>query len=172
MKHASINKNNMLDVKPLIADEGQKFTLCLEQELSPNLIGNNPYKFLGFAKLDATAVYSDGAVNIEGSLIVPMEYICSRCGANFKQNLFIEVCEKVLDGNSDGEHFEIRGDKIDVFEMINELVASNIPNSVLCKEDCKGICQICGKNKNEEDCECEISVGANNPFGLLKDKIN
>ena len=172
MKHASINKNNMLDVKPLIAAESVKFKLCLEQELTPNLVGNNPYQFLGFAKLDATAVYLENAVQIDGEIVVPMQFLCSRCGALFKQNLFIEVSEKVLDNANDGEHFNFSGDEVDVGKIINEIVASNIPSVALCREDCKGICPVCGKNKNEENCSCEQNLKAFSPFSCLKDKIN
>ena len=41
----------------------------------------------------------------------------------------------------------------------NELVYSEIlvnwPLRVLCKEDCKGICSICGKNLNHGTCDCD-----------------
>ena len=41
--------------------------------------------------------------------------------------------------------------------IVNEILI-NWPAKVLCKEDCKGICPVCGKNRNEEDCDCDTLV--------------
>ena len=172
MKHASINSENMLDVKLLIASLNQKFSISLEQELDNALIGNNPYSFEGNAKLDATVCYNGSDIELVGSITVPMKFLCSRCGAPFKQNLFIEVGETIKDNVNDGEHFVANCDLINFGDIIRQLVALNMPSSVLCKEDCKGICPVCGKNKNEDNCSCQAFGGANNPFSCLKDKFN
>ena len=34
----------------------------------------------------------------------------------------------------------------------------NWPAKVLCGEDCKGICPVCGANRNEKDCGCDTVV--------------
>ena len=41
--------------------------------------------------------------------------------------------------------------------IVNE-VLMNWPVKVLCKEDCKGICPVCGANRNEKDCGCDTVV--------------
>ena len=42
---------------------------------------------------------------------------------------------------------------------LDEVVISDIilhyPQKFLCSEDCKGLCPVCGKNRNEGDCGCE-----------------
>ena len=32
------------------------------------------------------------------------------------------------------------------------------PTSVLCSDDCKGICDVCGVDRNEASCECVVVV--------------
>lgn len=39
-------------------------------------------------------------------------------------------------------------------QYIIENLIVNIPMQILCKEDCKGICQQCGTNRNEASCDC------------------
>ncbi|MCR5545166.1 MAG: DUF177 domain-containing protein [Lachnospiraceae bacterium] len=41
--------------------------------------------------------------------------------------------------------------------VVNEILV-NWPAKVLCKEDCKGICPVCGKNRNLEECDCDTFV--------------
>ncbi len=43
---------------------------------------------------------------------------------------------------------------------------------VLCKEDCKGLCSICGIDKNETDCNCSVSTNNTVWEPLLKLKEN
>lgn len=32
----------------------------------------------------------------------------------------------------------------------------SIPVAQLCKDNCRGLCPVCGKNKNKEKCDCKI----------------
>ncbi|WP_027881820.1 YceD family protein [Meiothermus rufus] len=36
--------------------------------------------------------------------------------------------------------------------ILSEAFALELPYTVLCKEDCKGLCPVCGTNRNEVDC--------------------
>jgi DUF177 domain-containing protein len=63
---------------------------------------------------------------------------------------------------------ELSGDDLDlsVFDgetiVIDDLVAEELvlglPDHVLCKEDCKGMCAVCGSDKNLVDCGCETQA--------------
>jgi len=47
------------------------------------------------------------------------------------------------------------------FIVIDEDVRENVllgePTKFLCSEDCKGLCLVCGKNRNHEQCDCSDS---------------
>ncbi len=47
----------------------------------------------------------------------------------------------------------------DIILMWSKLLYNEIlvgwPMKVLCSEDCKGICSVCGQNLNEGSCDCE-----------------
>lgn len=44
---------------------------------------------------------------------------------------------------------------IDIDELVREQVLLALPARALCTEDCKGLCQLCGANRNDNPCECE-----------------
>ncbi len=57
---------------------------------------------------------------------------------------------------------------IDIDELVREQVLLNLPSRALCTEDCKGLCPVCGANRNEKPCECE-SENTDPRWKALKD---
>ena len=47
------------------------------------------------------------------------------------------------------------GDAIDVDALVTEELLLAAPDHLLCDEACKGMCAVCGVNKNIADCTCE-----------------
>ena len=47
------------------------------------------------------------------------------------------------------------GEALDIDELVKEELLLAIPDQVLCTESCKGICAVCGVNRNSTDCGCE-----------------
>ena len=43
---------------------------------------------------------------------------------------------------------------IDISDDIRQMILLSIPLKLLCNEDCKGLCPKCGKNRNNEQCDC------------------
>lgn len=50
---------------------------------------------------------------------------------------------------------EAHGEELDTAPLVAEMVQLEQPMRPLCREDCRGICPICGSDRNEADCECE-----------------
>jgi uncharacterized metal-binding protein YceD (DUF177 family) len=61
-------------------------------------------------------------------------------------------------GEPDGAVDVIRIDpfkaEIDMAPYIWETMILNLPERVLCAEGCRGLCPVCGANRNEKDCGC------------------
>ncbi|MFG6368716.1 MAG: DUF177 domain-containing protein [Lachnospiraceae bacterium] len=65
----------------------------------------------------------------------------------------------------------IEGYHLNVDELINNELLLNWPMKILCKEDCKGICKICGKNLNDGECGCDDFV-PDPRMAVIKDLFN
>jgi DUF177 domain-containing protein len=59
-------------------------------------------------------------------------------------------------GDADREYFD--GHTIDLDPIVREQVLLALPVSVVCKDDCKGLCPKCGQDLNEAECGCERKV--------------
>lgn len=63
-------------------------------------------------------------------------------------------------GDNDGDLSSelIEGYHLNVDELVNNELLLEWPMKVLCKEECRGICKVCGKNQNDGECGCDDFV--------------
>jgi uncharacterized protein len=53
----------------------------------------------------------------------------------------------------------IKGEEVDVDEVIREQIYLSLPMKSLCGESCLGLCPICGGNLNKGKCRCQREYG-------------
>lgn len=98
---------------------------------------------------------------IETEVDVTIEIPCDRCLTPVAEAFHIEVTREVPIGEredavEDEDEFDyVDGFNLDVDRLIYGEILVNWPTKVLCKEDCKGICRICGANLNTQTCDCQ-----------------
>lgn len=63
------------------------------------------------------------------------------------------------------------GEVIDLDALVREELLLAVPTHLLCRENCKGVCSICGVDRNSIDCRCEIQEGDPRWRGL-KELVN
>ena len=81
----------------------------------------------------------------------PVEYTCE---LDFDEELDMKVSEEERVKNLDEQSY-LTGYNLDADQMVGNELTLNLPMKVLCKEDCKGICNRCGANLNFESCDCD-----------------
>lgn len=103
-------------------------------------------------------------VHIEGKVSLCMEIPCSRCLEPVNTNIAFEFEKEAVFGADEEEESEddlsyiLEDHCIETDRMIYGEILLNIPMKVLCKNDCKGICHVCGNNLNIKDCGCDTFV--------------
>ncbi len=104
--------------------------------------------------------------------------LCHRCGEPFEYLLeesfeFVLVAQEfspkeeeveLSPEEMDYEFFD--GEKIDVEKILVEQIFLAMPQKILCREDCRGLCPQCGANLNTETCSCN-QVRVNPMFQAL-----
>lgn len=107
--------------------------------------------------------------DVEGKITANIEIECTRCLTPLEKKMEIpfravfiapehysEDKETEL-GADDLDVSIIENDEINLTEIVREQILLNLPEQVFCREDCKGLCPICGVNKNTQSCDCEES---------------
>lgn len=87
---------------------------------------------------------------------------CDRCLEDVRHVFALDFAKHVDVGLSDAELTEeldesnfIDGYHLDVDKLLFHEILSEWPEKTLCREDCKGLCKVCGQNLNTGSCDCE-----------------
>ena len=100
-------------------------------------------------------------VFIRGSVDVTLSIPCGRCLEEVPTQICFNIDKKlsIEDGGLVDDEMEetdyLIGFELDVDKLVYAEILVNWPMKVLCKEDCEGICKVCGANLNKGDCGCQ-----------------
>jgi uncharacterized protein len=65
-----------------------------------------------------------------------------------------EHSEKVDLKKTDVDRIYYTGPHINVLVGLREAILLSLPIKIVCKETCRGLCPVCGKDRNKESCTC------------------
>ena len=72
------------------------------------------------------------------------------------------------DGDVDVIPLDLFQSELDLKSYVWEVLLLNLPERVLCSDDCKGLCPVCGHNRNETECGCK-EEDVDPRFAVLRD---
>lgn len=170
----------IISLNELNKRETGKIDLNFSQKIDTISYCDNKYNLA--SPINLTGKISKNAKD-EIRLVADVDFImidnCSRCLEpvevliNYTIDGFLVSDDFDEDEFEDYDAFIIESDEIDLVKIIEQTLDFNLPNKVLCKEDCKGLCPNCGANLNKETCSCsEIATDEDNidpRFAKLKD---
>jgi uncharacterized protein len=133
-----------------------------ELEAEPPSIGLDDEfqdKVLVAARLEKTKrqMYLKAKVRAVGS------FYCDRCVEEFRLKLENEYELVYVTEQSDRDFYNAdevqvvspEVNEIDIGEDVRQTVLLSVPQKLLCKESCAGLCPRCGRNLNREQCVCK-----------------
>jgi uncharacterized protein len=135
-----------------------------EIEFEERLQQQSPLAVEGVAELVDPAT---GEIRLKGRFNVQLVAECDRCLEPAQvpvQGEFdlVYMPESVAPQEDDLEVDETglgvgfyRGGGLDLAEVMREQVLLNLPMQRICDENCRGICPVCGQNRNQTPCSCE-----------------
>jgi uncharacterized protein len=141
---------------------------------------SSPLKAAGVAEV---LPHSEGEVRVVGRYTVEMSARCDRCLGSAKFpldagfDLFykpVSVIAKEEEVGIDEGEAEIgfyEGGGMELEDILREQVLLALPMQKVCSETCKGICPVCGKNRNEAGCDCKVDDRGNRWEALRKLEI-
>ncbi len=106
-------------------------------------------------------------VELRGELDAKIETACSRCLKPVVLPVHVHFAERFVPAVSwrAEEQHELReedlnlsvfdGEAIELDELLREEILLAMPGHVLCREECKGLCPVCGIDRNMDSCRCE-----------------
>ena len=129
---------------------------------------NSGLHFAGPVQVRVNLSRSGRLILVKSRVEARIKCICARCLEPFASALRSEIQvslkpkpdprlatpEEVELSREDLETDFYEGEEVDLSPLIQDQVLLTLPPKVICREDCRGLCQHCGKNLNRETCQC------------------
>ena len=155
----------VLNISSLLAGEKNRLDIDYMLSVSTEAVGNTVnlagVRFPTPARVLGQITDNAGYMRLKLSVTLPYETVCARCACDTSGDFAIDFERTVVpegmveDAEEKEEDFVVvQNGMLDIDEQVVEVLLLDFPTRVLCKEDCKGLCQKCGKDLNEGDCDC------------------
>ena len=160
----------------------------LEVEIRLDQIKEEPFEWketpsISAESLDRSGLLGLGEISWEGRVAAiengflfqaQMRYeqtlSCDRCLTPFDQSVERDIELRIVPrgpepvvgelelSEKDLTLLHVDEETLDTMPLLMEQLQLNIPMRALCREDCAGLCPVCGTNRNVEDCACGDST--------------
>ena len=149
-----------LNISDALHQNGAKFPFAFEENFQ-----NFEYlgRLISFAESVSFAgeyTYDGKSLFVTGRIRTAFHSNCAKCNDSFVEAFSCEY-EEVFHNSAlefvdeDEECYTFSGDSVKLDKSVMDNILLQMPMTSYCKEDCKGICPVCGTNLNYSTCNCK-----------------
>jgi uncharacterized protein len=142
----------VLDLRTLRIRPGERFEDTYEVELEPIELGRQRY-----APEDATLQAELAVTRTTSGLVFDLSLDarlagpCFRCLTETSLDIPIQAREyHELGGTEELQTPYVADDRLDLSAWARDAIALALPEKILCRDDCAGLCPVCGRDLNAE----------------------
>ncbi len=147
----------ILDLRKIFANEIENCPFHYEFDLSSTEIsGSHP--FVSPIKAEGKVEGKDGFAFLKARVSFQFSIPCDRCAEQIHRRYeydFSHILVESLQNEEDDRYIEVKNGRLDLDRLLREDILLELPTRFLCRPDCRGICPVCGKNRNYGPCDCE-----------------
>ncbi len=142
----------------------ETFELNVEHGKRVGALHVSPVSFKGEVEI------VDGRLFVTCHFSADLMFNCDRCLKEVNLHIEDDFKTKLLTADEEIGHegFLVENETLDIVELVSDELIARIPFQVVCDEDCFGLCATCGKNLNEDECNCDEAT-IDPRFEVLKD---
>ena len=148
-----LQRFNMLDLETLNLRPGDGRRVDARVRIDRLSLGGQPYDVAGGAvdaRLDVSRTLSGYAFRLRFD--APLEGACMRCMADARPVLPVDAREVDQPGEAEELHSPYLDDGIlQLADWARDALVLALPSKVLCREECRGLCSVCGADLNAAD---------------------
>jgi uncharacterized protein len=104
-------------------------------------------------------------IELRAEIRANARFICDRCAEEFSRVLETTYRMIYILNEADSSQYPVEETivlsseytVIDISEDVRQFLLLTIPLKLLCSDDCKGLCPLCGMNFNKGTCECTVA---------------
>ncbi len=149
-----------INLTELMEEQKKVLELHLVYEMESIRYLGDDIKFISPISFNGKVYHLNQDIYIEGTIEGIAELTCYRCLKKFHKNIIGTIHEKLIKKESlpvaDGEDdLVIKNNTIDIATVIENTLILSLPMKIICNDQCKGLCPVCGINRNDHTCHCK-----------------
>lgn len=153
--------------------EGTPVEFNVSVALNEELLQTRGYTILGEAQVKGTMTYDNRELETVATATIDLDVICDNCGKTFSKQFTFDVNERFVDAEVQSEEdYTLNLSSVDLQKPVEDNLLLMLPTRILCSEDCKGLCPYCGKDLNNQVCNCEAIIESEEQFDNPFNKLN
>jgi uncharacterized protein len=144
-----------LDLRSLHFGDASEASRTVSVDVDPFALGGFDYAVSDDAvALEVTASRVGSRMTVHGDGRAVVHGPCQRCLVDAEVPVEIAAVDYVREGESEGPEDDayVRGGVLDLAAWVRDAIADGLTGQVLCREDCRGLCPVCGADLNESTC--------------------
>ncbi|MBX5476650.1 MAG: DUF177 domain-containing protein [Clostridia bacterium] len=164
-----MSATSRIDVQPVKGPNGGTMSFMWTPPAESFDVAGQAFEILPGNEARVSLRGQDGRIEARVDGVIRVRYPCDRClepaderiPVHYRQRFVTpEVFEQMpvpeREGEEDGvTYWPYTGSHIDLGEGFRQNLLLAAPPKHLCREDCRGLCPVCGRNRNVETCDCE-----------------
>ncbi len=162
----------LMDVSLALKNPGQSYPFQTTAEVAPMIVLDDPVEFTGIC-LEGTFVGAGESVRVTCSIGADITSRCALClePVHIHVEAEVDVLFAKAPDPDDPDQYPLNGYRVDLQPMVEEALLLELPMRFLCSETCKGICPVCGTNRNIAPCTCQEGGERQSPFSALSELL-
>lgn len=140
-----------LDLDAVFNSEGESIEFDYE-------FSQDDAEFVSPVKVAGSVFNKTGIVYLKADAKFDYSTSCAKCNKPLLKHATVPVRHTLLnhaESEDNDEFIVLDGMRINLDDLVSEDIYLAIPSRFLCKDDCKGLCAICGADLNVEQCNCK-----------------
>jgi DUF177 domain-containing protein len=142
------------DLRRFRLRSGDQVRERVEIQLEPLVLGGQTYEpWPNPALAELTVTRASSGTVLELALDVSLAGPCFRCLTDAELPLALRLREYQAakpEGDADLQSEYLEDDRLDLSAWAYDAIALALPDKILCRPDCAGLCPVCGKDLNIE----------------------
>jgi uncharacterized protein len=151
-----MNRSHQVDISGIVAG-GRQFMAIADD------VPIEPFEGIAFSEPARVALELSMAgrfLAVTGTVDARVSGSCGACLEDVDRPLHMDVEERLDPGRGRdvdpfGESNVLTGQRLDVADLAQQLLVSALPMGLRCKDDCLGLCAVCGADRNRGECSCD-----------------
>jgi uncharacterized protein len=166
-----------LDITSIIKNSGGIISIQVEEALEDLKTSLGTVSFISPVSFTGDVTNNNGILKLTGVAKVIYSTVCDRCAESIERELVVDINEDIIEKEKideeaveifDDDRFTFSGNSLDLDRVLADCILTSIPMTQVCREDCPGLCPVCGAKISEKACKCEDNGSTDSRFEVLK----